>query len=693
VVLIYQDTNSDAQFATHFKYYPSDSDVIVFEQTYPNGANNTADPDQNGDGVISSFPSFKVATVDSTMSLGFAHFGGFMASAENPQFGAWSSAGSSNLRGGITETGPLAIFDAAFNNTVVISPLTDHMAINDGVDSSSGSTEFRLGLLGNITQVPVKEGFSFILTLTRNGGGVNAAMSEWGERQLQYHGQRRRGNSHDRDYTLQYLGYSTDNGAYYYYYTEPHKNYQETMIDVKAYHDSVGLPTKWVLLDSWWYYKGANGGVKNWTARPDIFPNGTQYVHEQTKWQIQAHNRYWSTDNDYRSMYTFNCSSVDCLPEQYSFWEYLFDINEDWGLTVYEQDWLSKSEDSVPAVQTDANFGRAWLMQMGQSAYQHDLSIQYCMSYPRHVMTSVELASVTQARASDDYHPGNDQWRIGISSIFNWAIDIAPSKDSFWSMPGAQPGPYSTDTQEPYNRLQALVLSLSNGPYAFSDQIGKSDVALIMRCCNADGLVLRPDEPAMEIDKYFLNAAGLDTSGNVLSGGGEVWSTTSVIGNSEYLRYYYVFSVNLKASFKLYPSYIARSEGGRTQAVDNWIAFETNSTSSYKLFNETSPLTLDVSNKYTFEYYTFIPLLSTDTDGYYLQGEVNKWISVSGHRFKEIIYEDSGEVYVRMQGAVGETVDVAFVKYPDMTQTIVSCKVGETQQLVIRMPSQTCTPY
>ena len=96
-----------------------------------------------------------------------------------------------------------------------------------------------------------------------------------------------------------HTGYSTDNGAYYYYQTEPLKNYQETMLDVKAYHDKLGLPTKWVLLDSWWYYKGINGGVKNWTARPDIFPDGLQAVYEGTKWKIQAHNRYWSLDNVY----------------------------------------------------------------------------------------------------------------------------------------------------------------------------------------------------------------------------------------------------------------------------------------------------------------------------------------------------------------------------------------------------------
>lgn len=31
---------------------------------------------------------------------------------------------------------------------------------------------------------------------------------------------------------------------------------------------------RYVLLDSWWYYKGKDGGVKEWIGRPDIFPHG-----------------------------------------------------------------------------------------------------------------------------------------------------------------------------------------------------------------------------------------------------------------------------------------------------------------------------------------------------------------------------------------------------------------------------------
>lgn len=54
------------------------------------------------------------------------------------------------------------------------------------------------------------------------------------------------------------------------------------------------------------------------------------------------------------------------------------------------------------------------------------------MSHVRHVLQSVELYAITNARASDDYHPGNGQWNIGTSSILAYAVGIAPSKDNYW---------------------------------------------------------------------------------------------------------------------------------------------------------------------------------------------------------------------------------------------------------------------
>ena len=39
---------------------------------------------------------------------------------------------------------------------------------------------------------------------------------------------------------------------------------------------------------------------------------------------------------------------------------------------------------------------------------------------------------VMQARVSEDYFAGKDQWKVGVSSIFARALRIQPYKDTFW---------------------------------------------------------------------------------------------------------------------------------------------------------------------------------------------------------------------------------------------------------------------
>lgn len=52
---------------------------------------------------------------------------------------------------------------------------------------------------------------------------------------------------------------------------------------------------------------------------------------------------------------------------------------------------------------------------MGNAAHKLDLTIQYCMPLPIFMLQSVEIPTVTNARASGDYHPGTSQWHIGMT--------------------------------------------------------------------------------------------------------------------------------------------------------------------------------------------------------------------------------------------------------------------------------------
>lgn len=81
---------------------------------------------------------------------------------------------------------------------------------------------------------------------------------------------------------------------------------------------------------------------------------------------------------------------------------------------------------------------------------------------------------ILQARVSDDYQPGNYQWKIGVTSMFAHALNIAPFKDTFWTT-SHQPGnPYGLK-YEPYPNLQAAIATLSTGPVGPSDAVGESD--------------------------------------------------------------------------------------------------------------------------------------------------------------------------------------------------------------------------
>ena len=170
--------------------------------------------------------------------------------------------------------------------------------------SSTGGS-FCFGLDAPVTNVPAGYSLESIVYL---GVGVNKAMVDWGAVLLRKYGTKR-----PVDYTTQHLGFSTDNGAYYYYGWQDkqskkqstpspsagYKDYQDAMEGVYEYSKAEGIPYKHILLDSWWYTKGDGGGLKEWDATNATFPDGLKAFADKTGWQFQMHNRYWSDNNVY----------------------------------------------------------------------------------------------------------------------------------------------------------------------------------------------------------------------------------------------------------------------------------------------------------------------------------------------------------------------------------------------------------
>mmetsp|Transcript_14835 Transcript_14835/g.43962 ORF Transcript_14835/g.43962 Transcript_14835/m.43962 type:complete len:865 (-) Transcript_14835:64-2658(-) len=542
---------------------------------------------------------------------------------------------------GVTGTGPVVVFDSPSAITsVVLSPYNNMMIANQKVVNGS----LTYGVMASVQGLPKAFAYETVVILSE---GINTAMDAWGDALLAKSGKVR--DAYRRDFATQYLGYSTDNGAYYYYQTEPGKDYEDTLYDVADYAKEQKIPYRYVLLDSWWYFKGKGGGVATWDPRPDVFPEQSLGpFYEKTGWIGQLHNRYWSTDTPYATKnggkynFVFDGSSVTC-PDDQQFWNDLI-RNKSTGaekMFMYEQDWLDDEYNNMAWLRTNVSAASTWLRQMNDGCAASNVTIQYCMSHVRHILESTQLLQVTNARASGDYHPGSGQWNIGTTSILAHAVGIAPSKDNYWSVPKQSGTHYGPSTSEPHGALQSAVLSLSAGPVCPSDAVGYSNASLILRACDASGRLLRPSKPATAIDAKFVDSA----FGGALNG--EVWSTFTNVSGS---RYGYVLVPKLSSHYSM------TAEQAGFASSDTLVAVHQNDVDHPVVVDSTHNLELSPCDETTFDLVTLSPKMES---GWALLGEPNKWVSVSAERFSNV-QADTDKASTVVSGPPGEIVTVAW---------------------------------
>ncbi|KAK3085506.1 hypothetical protein FSP39_004325 [Pinctada imbricata] len=550
--------------------------------------------------------------------------------------------------------GPLILFNEN-GTSLVISPLNNFMASSMWHNNSPGGT-VSWGIMGGVKEVPLKY---TLRTLILAGNGINKAMKLYGEtlRSFYKNESEARIKYQQSDITNNYLGYWTDNGAYYYYNTETRTSYESTFEEVQKYSMLEKIPYKYVQLDSWWYYKGHDAAVKNWTARTDIFPKGIKYLQEKTKWPIAAHNRYWSTDTDYAKKnggkYNFIVESMTSLPDDQQFWIDLLTDAKKWGLILYEQDWLNVQVLHLSALQEDISLGTRWLTQMGTAAEQLGLTIQYCMSLPRHALQSLTIPTVTQARVSNDYHPGNEQWRIGISSMFAHALGLAPFKDTFWTTK-TQPGnPRYGVSDEPNHRLEIAVATLSAGPIGPGDKVNHTDVEFLKRCCDTDGTILKGTSPATAIDRQIIKMAIPSADGPK----GEVWTTViDVQSRSTFVNR----SVGILFAADLQEPFTIKWEDMEfPDSLRDSIIFPLDRPDLWQPFN--GSFTLSNCSKTDFcIYYLVSEEPGMNGTQIALLGELDKLIPFSPKRITDIVHAEI-DLNVKVRGKPGEEVTLSFL--------------------------------
>ena len=380
-----------------------------------------------------------------------------------------------------TTDGPLVEFDDDAH-AFIVSAASDFLQTTTSIDHSQN---IATGIDPSIGTLPAQFTHQTILVVEK---GINQAFETWGHALTDLGGKIRPSNN--ADVTLSHLGYWTDNGATYYYHYEPELGYEGTL---RAIHDeflSKGVPLGYLQLDSWFYPKGPqagwderNGGIYEYLASPDLFPNGLKAFQGQLRIPVVTHARWIDASSPYRRDYTV--SGNVAIDSRY--WDTVMSYLQDAGVTTYEQDWLSAF------AHTNFNLSdpNAFLDDMAQAASRYGLTMQYCMPRARDYLQSSRYNNLTTMRTSGDRFDRShwDQFLYG--SRLASALGVWPWADVFMS--------------SELNNL--LLATLSAGVVGVGDSIGSVNAANLLRAVRNDGVIVKPDVPLVPLDQSLVNDA------------------------------------------------------------------------------------------------------------------------------------------------------------------------------------------
>ncbi len=395
---------------------------------------------------------------------------------------------------------PWLLFDAQAN-AMLISPASHFM-----VASMSGDGHQRVasGFNPNLRHLPA--GFTQ-QTLVAFGKGINRTWDLWGDALLALNGSKGKRPANDADVILKYLGYWTDNGTFYYYHYDDDKGYTGTLQALVSRYHREKIPIRYLQLDSWWYSKSTTsaegkpgkakkieslpegewnryGGTLEYKAHKALFPDGLDAFQKSIGLPLVTHARWIDPASPYHEKYKMSgLASVD--PK---FWDEIAAYLKASGVAIYEQDWLDRIFTYSPGFSGDAATAEAFLDQMARACRENGITMQYCMPYAGHFMQGSRYENLTTIRTcTDRFNP--KRWNDFLyTSRLAASLGIWPWADAYYS------------TEEP----NVLLSTLSAGPVGIGDAMGAETMTNLSKAVRADGVIVKPDVPAVPTDRSYI---------------------------------------------------------------------------------------------------------------------------------------------------------------------------------------------
>ena len=395
-------------------------------------------------------------------------------------------------------------------------------------NAQAAQQELRCGWHGDLESAP--RGFASELALWC-GDGVRALLEQWGARLQRRAGARAR--SRYADAALGRLSYWTDNGAAYWYRTEPGHDVPGTLAAVRDGLRDAQIPAHAFELDSWFYPHEVTRafdapevvvpptGMLTWEPRADALPDGVAALRERLgDAPLILHSRHFSSRSPYFEREPAWRDGDRAHPaEPDAFFDRLYAQAEAWGAIQVEQDWLVECFLGVRGLRAQPGRARAWQGALDRAAAEHGLSLLWCMATPADLCAATALPRVAAVRTSGDY-----RYVLGSASLWCWflygnalarALGLLPFKDVFLSCRSG----VGRDG-DPHAEVEALLAALSAGPVGIGDRVGRSDREIALRTCREDGLLVKPDLPLAPLERCFRGHAHLEALPLV----GETWS-------------------------------------------------------------------------------------------------------------------------------------------------------------------------
>ena len=366
-----------------------------------------------------------------------------------------------------------------------------------------------------------------------------------------------------------HLSYWTDNGAAYWYRTEPGHTIADSVVAVVEHLRADRVPVRAIELDSWFYdHEVARTiaqigypeevpptGMSTWSPRADAFgvqntPPGRGELHPDAVERfadrlgappLTLHARHVAPSSPYvTGADDWWIDELAAHPHDPAFFRRWFDDAVRWGATCIEQDWMLMYWFGVRELRAAPGRAAQWQRSLNEHARETGVDLVWCMSTPADMMLAAHLDRVIAVRTCDDYRFSEDPailwtWFLTVDRLTN-VLGVTAFKDCFFSNSDVSPDDDAIDG-DVHAELEGLLAALSGGPVGIGDRDGRTDCDIVMRTCDDDGRVRRVDRAIAAVDDCLFGAPRrgerlMWATTTATTADGDVWTYVVAINTS-----------------------------------------------------------------------------------------------------------------------------------------------------------------